>query len=173
MSKLNDLQMILLSQAAKADAGSIFPLAASVTDQGRAQKELKALLRRGLVAEAETTNTAASWRQDGDIHFRLTITDAGKDAINLGRDDASGSDGAIAAPTPSPAQRAPHSISKISNVLALLDRPQGATLAELAEATGWLPHTTRAALTGLKKKGHVIEKTKRDEITCYHVAGSN
>jgi hypothetical protein len=36
-------------------------------------------------------------------------------------------------------------------------------------ATGWLPHTTRAALTGLRKKGHVIEKTKRDDATCYRI----
>lgn len=171
MSKPNDLQMNMLSHAAKTDHGSIFPLAASITDRGRAQKELKALLRRGFVAETETTDTACSWRHDGDIHFGLTITDAGKAAINLGHDDSMGGEGAAAAPTTSTAQRAPRSTSKIANVLALLGRTQGATLAELVEATGWLPHTTRAALTGLKKKGHVLEKTKRDEITCYHIAG--
>ncbi len=33
-----------------------------------------------------------------------------------------------------------------------------ATLDALIEATGWLPHTTRAALTGLRKKGYVIER---------------
>jgi DNA-binding MarR family transcriptional regulator len=42
----------------------------------------------------------------------------------------------------------------------LLQREEGATLGELIDATGWLPHTTRAALTGLRKKGHAIEKTK-------------
>ena len=41
--------------------------------------------------------------------------------------------------------------SKSAAVIALLQREQGATLAEMIEATGWLPHTTRAALTGLKK----------------------
>ncbi len=30
------------------------------------------------------------------------------------------------------------------------------------EATDWLPHTTRAALTGLRKKGHTIAKSARD-----------
>ncbi|HKX80142.1 MAG TPA: DUF3489 domain-containing protein [Novosphingobium sp.] len=39
----------------------------------------------------------------------------------------------------------------------------------MVDATGWLPHTTRAALTGLRKKGHVIEKSKRDDVTCYRV----
>ena len=44
-------------------------------------------------------------------------------------------------------------VSKISMVADLLRRKGGATLAELVAATGWLPHTTRAALTGLRKKG--------------------
>ncbi|HCJ20892.1 MAG TPA: hypothetical protein DHV64_05050 [Erythrobacter sp.] len=41
----------------------------------------------------------------------------------------------------------------IGKVIALLKRKDGATLDEIIEATGWLPHTSRAALTGLKKKG--------------------
>ena len=61
----------------------------------------------------------------------------------------------------------PRGPSKIASVIALLERPEGATLAELVKATGWLPHTTRAALTGLKKKGHVITKDKRGDATCY------
>ena len=59
--------------------------------------------------------------------------------------------------------------SKIAQVLALLRRSEGATLAELVEGTGWLPHTTRAALTGLRKKGHVLAKDKRGEATSYHI----
>ena len=33
-----------------------------------------------------------------------------------------------------------------------------------------LPHTTRAALTGLRKKGHAVDKFKRDDVTCYRIA---
>ena len=40
----------------------------------------------------------------------------------------------------------------------MLSRERGATLDALTEATGWLPHTTRAALTRLRKKGYVIER---------------
>jgi DNA-binding transcriptional regulator PaaX len=54
-------------------------------------------------------------------------------------------------------------------LLTLLQREVGATLAELIEATGWKAHTTRAALTGLRKKGHTIERRKRDELTCYYL----
>lgn len=58
---------------------------------------------------------------------------------------------------------------KIDTVVTLLKRAEGATLAEMVEATGWLPHTTRAALTGLRKKGHVVHRRKRDDATCYHL----
>lgn len=59
--------------------------------------------------------------------------------------------------------------SKISLVLDLLQREEGASLAELVELTGWLPHTTRAALTGLRKKGHAIGKDRHDGETRYAI----
>ena len=67
------------------------------------------------------------------------------------------------------AASAPRATSKIASVIALLERTEGATLAEMVEATGWLPHTTRAALTGLKKKGQTISKDKRGDVTCYRI----
>ena len=63
-------------------------------------------------------------------------------------------------------------VSKISLVADLLRRTDGATLAELVDATGWLPHPTRAALTGLRKKGHGIERGSRDGVTTYTLAAS-
>ena len=74
-----------------------------------------------------------------------------------------------AAPLP-PAQT--KSLSKIAKIIELLRRAEGATLEEMIEATGWLPHTTRAAMTGLKKKGHVIERRKRGEASCYKIVAS-
>lgn len=61
----------------------------------------------------------------------------------------------------------PKAPSKTEQVLTLLKREGGVTLDELVAATGWLPHTTRAALTGLKKKGHQIHRTKVDGISRY------
>lgn len=61
--------------------------------------------------------------------------------------------------------------SKANQVLQLLMRPEGATIAQMVTATGWLPHTTRAALTGLKKKGHVVTSDKfTGEERVYRVA---
>ena len=60
-------------------------------------------------------------------------------------------------------------VSKIAQVIALLERAGGATLAEIIESTGRLPHTTRAALTGLRKKGHSIIKESREGVTVYNI----
>lgn len=65
------------------------------------------------------------------------------------------------------AEAATNPTTKIATVITLLRREAGATLEELCGATGWQPHSTRAAMTGLRKKRHVIEKTKRDDMTCY------
>lgn len=54
-------------------------------------------------------------------------------------------------------------------LLGLLHQESGATLAELVTAFDWLPHTARAALTGLRKAGHTIDKGKRDDVTCYRI----
>lgn len=62
--------------------------------------------------------------------------------------------------------------TKIAAVIALLNRKRGATLGEIVSATGWQPHTTRAALTGLRKKGHTIERDQRGEKTCYRILAS-
>jgi hypothetical protein len=40
--------------------------------------------------------------------------------------------------------------------MALLCRPEGATICVLTKATGWLPHTTRAAITGVRKRGYSV-----------------
>jgi hypothetical protein len=41
-------------------------------------------------------------------------------------------------------------------VIEQLQRADGAAIVDLTYATGWLPHTTRAALTGLRKRGYAV-----------------
>lgn len=57
--------------------------------------------------------------------------------------------------------------SKEQQLAALVIRDEGATLDQMIAATGWLPHTTRAALTGLKKKGYAISSNKVDGVRTY------
>lgn len=171
-TKLNDLQLLLLAHAAKMDAGHVFPLPACVTDQPRAEKDVKALLSRGLVGEAETLDRASSWRSTDHVHFGLTITSKGLAAICVGNETGEDQADALAqleATQPAATRSKPRAESKIAGVLALLKRVDGATLAQMVESTGWQPHTTRAALTALRKKGHVITKSERDGRTCYRI----
>lgn len=74
------------------------------------------------------------------------------------------------APEKVPALDTANAASKIAQVTSMLERSGGATLAELVEMTGWLPHTTRAALTGLRKKGYTLDKESRGGVTVYTIA---
>ena len=60
----------------------------------------------------------------------------------------------------SDARSEPRANSKLALLLGLLSRDRGATIAELMAATGWLPHTTRAALTRLRQRGFGLERLK-------------
>jgi lambda repressor-like predicted transcriptional regulator len=57
--------------------------------------------------------------------------------------------------------RSPRSDTKRAQVLALLRRSEGATVAQVAEATGWASHTVRGFFAGLKKQGTSIEVLSR------------
>ncbi|WP_428332621.1 DUF3489 domain-containing protein [Novosphingobium sp.] len=59
--------------------------------------------------------------------------------------------------------------TKKAVVLGLLMREEGASIKEIVAATGWLPHTTRAALSGLRKKGQAITRDKIDDATRYRI----
>ena len=81
------------------------------------------------------------------------------------------------------APRKPREGTKQEQVLAMLRRPEGATVAQIAEATGWAQHTVRGFFAGLKKKGHAVEVMERvrqvgpnkegarGSYTVYHLAG--
>jgi DNA-binding MarR family transcriptional regulator len=62
--------------------------------------------------------------------------------------------------------------TKAAQVLKLLARSRGATLADLTAATAWQPHTVRAHLTRLRKAGHTLERLERKSgPDAYHVIG--
>lgn len=88
-------------------------------------------------------------------------------------------DASVTPTTPATADQTPIAVadtvppkppSKISQVIELLRRNQGALLTDIVNATGWQPHTARAMLTGLKKKGHAIESRRADKQTTYFLA---
>ena len=63
----------------------------------------------------------------------------------------------------------PEPTTKNQKVIVLLSRESGVTLSEMSDTAGWLPHSTRSFMSGLKKKGHVIESDKVDGIRRYRI----
>src|SRR5271169_6020532 len=106
------------------------------------------------------------WRRNEERgSLALLITKLGRAIIRV--TDGDGAEGADSADVASPGEPAvlvqpasklatPRRGSKLGEVIALLGRNKGASIKELISATGWLPHTTRAVLTGLRKRGYVI-----------------
>lgn len=159
MTKLNDLQLVLLSAAAQQEDGNLLPPPEHLADQmARIRKAIPPLIKRGLVDEIATNDPLRVWREEGDDRFAVVITASGRALIGI---------------EPAPDETAltsdPAPVSKTDRVLAMLRGEHGASLNELVAATGWLPHSTRAALTGLRKKGHAITLDKSGERSCYRL----
>jgi hypothetical protein len=167
-STLTDTQLKLLSQASQRD-----DLLIHLPDalKGGAVKSVVAkLLAHHLVVETAVGRGDPSWRRDEhEQPIGLKLTRGGLPALGL--DPEEGGDGATCALTGAAANgehapaRAPvfRDGSKRALVVALLGRGQGASLDELVQATGWLPHTTRAALTGLRQRGFVLTRDKAED----------
>ncbi len=75
-------------------------------------------------------------------------------------------------PTATAAPAAPRTkyLTKSSLMLKLISRTKGATLAEIAEPTGWQLHSARAHLSNLRKKGRsVVRERRKNGETAYRV----
>jgi hypothetical protein len=183
MPKLTDTQLMLLSKATQQDGLLVIP---ANLKGAAATKVVKPLLAHGLVKDVPSKPDMPAWRRDETEgqSYALVITRDGRRAINA--EDA-GEEPDPPKPAPKskrPAKAAarknakpagdsePRAGSKLALVIKLLTAARGATLDALAKATGWLPHTTRAALTGLRKRGYQIEKDRRaDGQTDYRIVG--
>lgn len=55
----------------------------------------------------------------------------------------------------------PREGTKQAKLVAMLSRKSGVTLTKASEALGWLPHTTSATMTGLRKRGYAIVRSVR------------
>ena len=77
---------------------------------------------------------------------------------------------ALPDPEPQPDAKRP---SKQDEVIAMLRRPEGATVDEVASATGWQRHTVRGVFSGtLKKKlGLTIASAKEERGRVYRING--
>ena len=180
--KLTDTQIVMLSAAAQRDDRCL--VAPRNLKGGAAQKVATKLIEAGLAKEIKAKPGAPVWRRDeqGGQSYALKLTAAGArataDATGLALDETSeGTDPRVQVtttgsqvveatadvPAAAPSLSAPRGGTKLARVLELLQRDCGATLEELIAATDWLPHTTRAALTGLRKRGCAVTIDRHDK----------
>lgn len=100
------------------------------------------------------TGVLTAWEARSDDPSTLEVAIASLQAALVGK-------AARAAREPG-APRAPRQGTKQDQVLALLRRPEGATIAQVMEATGWQQHTVRGFFAGLKKRqGIAVEAMER------------
>jgi hypothetical protein len=180
MAKLTDTQLIVLSKAAARDDG--IAVAPAKMNKAAAARVGKSIVARKLMREVRSKPGMPVWREDEDNRsISLMITRAGRDAIGVDESivDSPRPSTSVQAPaefasdqkrvrtgdgskTPGDNNTTPRAGTKQALVIDMLNAKKGATLDALMKATGWLPHTTRAALTGLRKRGFQIERHRGD-----------
>jgi hypothetical protein len=169
--KLTDNQRALLQIAAgREDRCFVLP---SNLKGGAAQKVAAKLIAEGLAKEIKAKAGLPIWRRDGtsDQAYSVKLTAAGAKAIATSEEHSVGPlpespareslSGSMDSPETShhvanAGKVTPREGSKLASVIALLRRSEGATIDVLTKATGWLPHTTRAAITGVRKRGYSV-----------------
>jgi hypothetical protein len=155
-TKLSETQTAILKAAAKRPDGNIEPLPASLKGGAR-QKVIEGLVNRKL----------AVWQADAWV-----LTDAGYAAVGRPRPQAA-TEAAPSAPTVAKdaKPRRTREGSKQAAILGLLARPEGSTLAELMEATGWQAHSVRGTLSIIGKT-QPITSEKSGNSRVYKLAAS-
>jgi hypothetical protein len=188
MPKLTDTQTIILSRAATRPGNLAMPLPEGLHGAA-AQKAVAAMITRGWLEEvdADLRRGEPLWRETGDGHgTTLIATEAGLEAIGIEPVAASAVASARKAkpqpdadPAPTTGETdAPKPVTiragtKQAQIIALLQRPEGASIAEIVEATGWLAHSARGLISGgLKKKlGLKVTSTKEEGRGSVHRIG--
>jgi len=171
MPKLTDTQTIVLSRAATRPGNLAMPLPEGLNGAA-AKMAVTAMINRGWLEEvaANLRRGEPMWRETGDGHgTTLIATEAGLEAIGIEPVAASAVASArkaklelvtgpkdVPEASLSPATPKPVAIragTKQAEIIALIQRREGASIAEIVDATGWLAHSARGLISGgLKKK---------------------
>lgn len=165
MTKFSDTQRVILSAASQRTDRIALPLPKSLKG-GAAHKVVNALIDKGLLKEVKANRKLNDpvWRETDEGRLvTLLVTDAGLAAIGIEVEHQK-TQALKSEQKTIPTERKIREGTKQALVIEMLRRPEGATIAEIVEATFWASHTTRGFLAGaLKKKlGFVIDSHKDD-----------
>ena len=125
--------------------------------------------------EAERRNPRARSRSAGAASDRAEATATANGAVVHDRPKQTRSSPTsgrthLGAPSVSGADQ-PAASTKRAKLIAMLERPEGASVAEIGQRLGWLPHTVRAAITGLRRAGREVRRGKdADDRSVYRLA---
>lgn len=172
--------MVLSAACQRADR-NVLPLPAKLKG-GAAGNVINSLLAKGLIKEVRAKRDEPVWRTDEDRgRMSLRVTRAAFDALGIDpadaglddeaepadeRVDADATDGSARRSKSKKRTRAgaTRADTKQSQLIAMLKRPEGATIDEIVKASGWQPHTVRGAIAGaLKKKLGLDVRSEKDE----------
>jgi Protein of unknown function (DUF3489) len=158
--KLTTTQRNMLSVAAQREDRCVEP---SPELRGSAVRAFATkLIDASLAREIRAKDGFPVWRHDKDAgqNYCLKLTALGMKLASENADtiqpDADTRSNFKSSP--------PREHSKLSRVMLMLSTEGGSTVEEVSKAMGWLPHTTRATLTGLRKRGiQIIRLTREGE----------
>ncbi|MDP5220799.1 DUF3489 domain-containing protein [Ruegeria sp. 2205SS24-7] len=68
-----------------------------------------------------------------------------------------------------PAKTARNNLTRQKQLQKLRSRKAGATIAQIQKAFGWQPHSARAAISMMRKAGHIVERSGSDKGSVYRI----
>lgn len=172
MSKLSPTKERILKAAAKKPELDVRESMKSITNRAVYEKVFNAMLKSGMITEGD---------QDGALVY--LITDAGLEAVGKRPRRAAETEPAESAAKAEPEEQAEQSDSeasdappaekpegeeaepkttKLQTIIDMLKRPEGVTLKQMMDATGWQRHSLHGAMAGglKKKQGLTINSSK-------------
>ena len=159
MTRLNDKQTAILRNAASRPEGTILPLPEDMQMKGGGLAAmLKALERRGLAkcSDDAWTITEAGWTAVGGEAEDRDKNNDEETAPQVGSEDPdANADDEDSAP-----KQLFRPGTRQAQLLDLLLRDEGADVDEMVHLTGWQSHSLRAVLTGFRKRGVEVTRTK-------------
>jgi hypothetical protein len=177
MTTPSETQALILSRASCRAGNLALPLPEGLAGAA-AKMVVGKMITRGWLEEVEANLRQGEplWRETGDGHgTTLIATAAGLEAIGIEPVVASAVASARKAKPKPEAAQTPHGPetanpvairegTKQAQIIVMLQRPEGATIAEIVEAMSWKSHTARGMISGaLKKKLGLLITTEKVE----------